>query len=143
MREMKGKVVPQILTWVKSWTEFSDGRASEVAANLRIRPSLFLLPGTAQNGYCPLTTTTRTPQFAMPPTAPPSHRPVSKLKVALLWAFMAGMAYGSFFGQLSELGRPDPSGASSMIVVAIKGAGLVLAFVGLGLTYAGRKSDAS
>jgi len=31
----------------------------------------------------------------------------------------------------------------SMIVVAIKGAGLVLAFVGLGLTYAGRKSDAS
>jgi hypothetical protein len=125
MREMKGKVVPQILTWVKSWTEFSDGRASEVAANLRIRPSLFLLPGTAQNGYCPLTTTTRTPQFAMPPTAPPSHRPVSKLKVALLWAFMAGMI--AFWLAFAVWLRPDSPPAPESPAV---GRTLVLVVIG-------------
>ena len=70
-------------------------------------------------------------------------RESGRMFLAAAWAFMAGMAYGSFFGQLSELSKPDPSGASSMIVVAIKGAGLALAFVGLALTYAGLKSEAS
>src|SRR6185436_6597961 len=54
-----------------------------------------------------------------------------RIFLAAAWAFMAGMAYGSFFGQLSELSNPDPSGASSIIVVAIKGAGLALAFFAL------------
>jgi len=70
-------------------------------------------------------------------------RESGRIFLAAGWAFMAGMAYGSFFGQLSELSKPDPSGASSIIVVVIKGAGLALAFFALGLTYSARKSDAS
>jgi hypothetical protein len=48
-------------------------------------------------------------------------RESGRMFLAAAWAFMAGMAYGSFFGQLSELSKPDPSGASSMIVVANQG----------------------
>jgi len=70
-------------------------------------------------------------------------RESGRIFLATGWAFMAGMAYGSFFGQLSELSKPDQSGAPSIIVVAIKGAGLALAFFALGLTYSARKSDAS
>jgi hypothetical protein len=42
--------------------------------------------------------------------------------------------YGSFFGQLAELSEADPSGASPVVIVAIKGAGLAVAIVCLWLT---------
>ena len=70
-------------------------------------------------------------------------RDSGRIYLAAGWAFMAGMVYASFFGQLSDLSRPDPSGASPMIVVAIKGAGLALSFVALGLTYSQHQSRAS
>ena len=57
-----------------------------------------------------------------------------RLWLAAAWAFMAGMAYGSFFGQIAELDQADPSGASPVLIVAIKGAGLVIAVVCLWLT---------
>ena len=57
-----------------------------------------------------------------------------RLHLAAAWAFMAGMAYGSFFGQLAELDQADPSGASPVVIVAIKGAGFVIAVVCLWLT---------
>ena len=49
------------------------------------------------------------------------------------WAFMCGMAYNSFFGQLHniEIGAPDPAPISSKAVAAIKGIGLMLGVVGL------------
>lgn len=50
------------------------------------------------------------------------------------WAFLCGMAYGSFFGQLAELSRADPSGVSPALVVAVKGIGLLLGIIGLVLT---------
>ena len=58
-----------------------------------------------------------------------------RIYLAAGWAFMAGMAYGAFFGQLSALSQPDPSGVSSIVIVAIKGVGLALAFAMLWLTY--------
>ncbi|HYC52869.1 MAG TPA: hypothetical protein VEB19_17275 [Gemmatimonadaceae bacterium] len=64
----------------------------------------------------------------------PGHRDEGRLHLAAAWAFMAGMAYGSFFGQLFELGEADPSGASPVVIVAIKGAGFLLAVVCLWLT---------
>ena len=57
-----------------------------------------------------------------------------RMHLASAWAFMAGMAYGSFFGQLAELDQGDPSGASPLLIVAIKGIGLLIAVVCLGLT---------
>lgn len=57
-----------------------------------------------------------------------------RLPLSAAWAFMGGMAYGSFFGQLAQLGSPDPSGAPPILIVAIKGAGLILAPVGVWLT---------
>lgn len=52
------------------------------------------------------------------------------------FAFMCGMAYYSFFGQLQNLrtGVPDPAPISSMWVAVIKGIGLALGVVGLGLS---------
>ena len=49
------------------------------------------------------------------------------------FAFMCGMAYHSFFGQLQNLrsGVPDPAPISSTWVAVIKGAGLALGIVGL------------
>lgn len=44
---------------------------------------------------------------------------------------MLGVVYGSFFGQLMELDQPDPSGIPPLIVVAVKGLGLMLAILGL------------
>ena len=61
---------------------------------------------------------------------PQAGRPV----LAAAWAFLCGMAYGSFFGQLAELSRADPSGVSPMFVVGVKGLGLLLGVVGLVLT---------
>ena len=62
-----------------------------------------------------------------------------RIYLAAAWAFMAGMAYNAFFGQLAALSRPDPSGAPSIVIVVIKGVGLALAFAMLWLTYRGSK----
>ena len=52
------------------------------------------------------------------------------------FAFMCGMAYYSFFGQLHNLktGVPDPAPISSAWVAVIKGVGLALAVLGLVLS---------
>lgn len=52
------------------------------------------------------------------------------------FAFMCGMAYYSFFGQLQNLrsGIPDPAPISSTSVAVIKGIGLALAVLGLALS---------
>jgi hypothetical protein len=48
--------------------------------------------------------------------------------LAAAWAFMCGMAYPSFFGQLEDirLGIGDPAPISSGAVAAIKGIGLAV-----------------
>jgi len=48
--------------------------------------------------------------------------------LAAAWAFMCGMAYSSFFGQLEDnrLGITDPAPISSGAVAAIKGVGLAI-----------------
>ncbi len=52
------------------------------------------------------------------------------------WAFMCGMAYNSFFGQLHNIrmGVADPAPISSTSVAVIKGIGLALGVVGLVLS---------
>jgi hypothetical protein len=57
-----------------------------------------------------------------------------RLPLAAAWAFLGGMAYGSFFAQLAQIDRPDPSGAPPVAVIAIKGIGLVLAPIAIWLT---------
>jgi hypothetical protein len=49
------------------------------------------------------------------------------------WAFMCGMAYGSFFDQLHryQLGLGDPAPVSSIWILAIKGVGLALGVLAL------------
>jgi len=49
------------------------------------------------------------------------------------WAFMCGMAYFSFFGQLYNLrmGASDPAPISSAWVAVIKGIGLVIGVIAL------------
>jgi hypothetical protein len=59
--------------------------------------------------------------------------------LAAAWAFLCGMAYGSFFGQLAALGNPDPSGVSPAIVVGIKGLGLLIGIVGMVLALRSRR----
>ena len=51
--------------------------------------------------------------------------------LAAAWAFMCGMAYPSFFGQLEDnrLGIADPAPISSGAVAAIKGVGLALGVI--------------
>lgn len=56
--------------------------------------------------------------------------------LAAAWAFLCGMAYASFFGQLEVLAEPDPSGISPVIVVVLKGAGLAFGVIGLDPTEA-------
>lgn len=48
--------------------------------------------------------------------------------LAAAWAFMCGMAYVSFFGQLenNRLGIADPAPISGAAIAAIKGAGLAV-----------------
>jgi hypothetical protein len=52
------------------------------------------------------------------------------------WAFMCGMAYGSFFDQLHRyrLGISDPAPISSGWVALIKGVGLALGIIALCLS---------
>jgi hypothetical protein len=49
------------------------------------------------------------------------------------WAFMCGMAYGSFFEQVRQyrLGIADPAPIASIWIAAIKGVGLALGVVAL------------
>ena len=56
--------------------------------------------------------------------------------LASAWAFMCGMAYGSFFEQVHRyrLGITDPAPISSFWVAVIKGAGLGLGIVALVLS---------
>ena len=51
--------------------------------------------------------------------------------LAAAWAFMCGMAYVSFFGQLEDnkLGIADPAPISSGAVAAIKGVGLAIGVI--------------
>lgn len=65
---------------------------------------------------------------------PRSGRPY----LAGAWGVTAGMAYGSFFGQLMRLNEPDPAGIGTVWVVAIKGLGLLLAITALILTIRAR-----
>ncbi|HSB28042.1 MAG TPA: hypothetical protein VLE19_09305 [Pyrinomonadaceae bacterium] len=53
--------------------------------------------------------------------------------LASAWAFMCGMAYGSFFEQIHRyrLGVSDPAPISSVWVAVIKGTGLALGIVAL------------
>lgn len=51
--------------------------------------------------------------------------------LAAAWGFTCGMAYSSFFGQLSSLDVADPSGLPPVLVVAVKGLGLALGIAGL------------
>jgi hypothetical protein len=53
--------------------------------------------------------------------------------LAAAWAFMCGMAYLSFFGQLHQisLGERDPAPISSTWVAVIKGIGFALGVVAL------------
>lgn len=57
-----------------------------------------------------------------------------RIHLTAAWAFMVGMVYASFFGQLAELDQADPSGASPYVIVAIKGVGLAIAVVFLWVT---------
>ena len=51
--------------------------------------------------------------------------------LAAAWAFMCGMAYVSFFGQIenNRLGIVDPAPISSASVAAIKGIGLAIGVI--------------
>jgi hypothetical protein len=56
--------------------------------------------------------------------------------LAAAWAFMCGMAYGSFFEQVHRyrLGIPDPAPIPSLWVAVIKGVGLALGIMALVLS---------
>jgi len=56
--------------------------------------------------------------------------------LAAAWAFMFGMAYLSFFGQLQDMrmGEIDPAPIPSACVAAIKGVGLLLSVIALVVT---------
>lgn len=51
--------------------------------------------------------------------------------LAAAWGVTCGMAYTSFFGQLTRLDQPDPSSLPAAWVVGIKGVGFLLAIVAL------------
>jgi hypothetical protein len=53
-----------------------------------------------------------------------------KLLIAA-WGFSTGMIFCSFFGQLQQISRPDPSEVSAVIVVSIKGFMFVICILSL------------
>jgi hypothetical protein len=55
----------------------------------------------------------------------------ARLYLVAAWAYAVGMMYGSFFGQLMELSRPDASGLPSRLVVGVKALLLALCVLGL------------
>jgi predicted MFS family arabinose efflux permease len=54
--------------------------------------------------------------------------------LASAWGFACGMAYSSFFMQLARLGESDPSGISSVKVVALKAVMMAAAVAALVVT---------
>jgi hypothetical protein len=58
--------------------------------------------------------------------------------LAAAWGFACGMAYMSFFSQLAELDRADPSGVAATTVVAVKGVAFALAIAALVATLAAK-----
>lgn len=54
-----------------------------------------------------------------------------RVYLAAVWGYGVAMMYQSFFGQLMDVARPDPSGLPSRFVVAVKAILLILCFVGL------------
>lgn len=56
------------------------------------------------------------------------------------WGFACGLAYCSFFMQLTSLGQPDPSGISSVKVVAVKGVMFAVAIGALVATLRAKKT---
>lgn len=62
--------------------------------------------------------------------------------LAAAWGFTCGLGYYSFFEQLRRfrLGEIDPGAIPSSAMLAIKGAGVLLAIVALVLTVRARKS---
>ena len=57
-----------------------------------------------------------------------------RASLAAAWGFACAMGYMSFFGQLMELDRGDPSGLPASNIVILKGVMLVAALVALVLT---------
>jgi hypothetical protein len=49
------------------------------------------------------------------------------------WGFAAGLGFGSFFGQLQEMHRPDPAPVPVEVVVTVKGVLLAIALACLAL----------
>jgi hypothetical protein len=47
------------------------------------------------------------------------------------WGFVCGLGYGSFFGNLRDVGVADPSGVRHGLIVAVLGAGWGLAIAAL------------
>jgi len=47
------------------------------------------------------------------------------------WGCVCGLGYGSFFGNLRDVGQADPSGARHGLAVAVLGVGWALAIVAL------------
>lgn len=54
--------------------------------------------------------------------------------LAAAWGFACAMGYMSFFGQLMELDRGDPSGLPASNIVVLKGVMLVVSLAALVLT---------
>jgi hypothetical protein len=54
--------------------------------------------------------------------------------LAAAWGFASGLGFGSFFGQLQEMHRPDPAPVSAEIVMIVKGVILAIALACLALT---------
>jgi hypothetical protein len=65
--------------------------------------------------------------------------------LAAAWAFMCGMAYGSFFEQVRryQLGLVDPAPIPPVWVAVIKGVGLALGIVALVLSLRRIRADAT
>jgi hypothetical protein len=65
--------------------------------------------------------------------------------LAAAWGFTCGLGYYSFFEQLRryQLGETDPGPVPSGMIVAIKGAGLLLAIAALIATLRARPPEAS
>ena len=61
--------------------------------------------------------------------------------LAAAWGFACALAFNSFFVQLSDLERADPSGLASVWVVTIKGVAASLAAVALVATLRPRTAE--
>lgn len=71
-----------------------------------------------------------------------SRRPSGNALLVAAWAVVCGGGYYSFFGQLEHWDGRDPSGLPNAVVVAIKGALLLLACISLALSIRATRRDA-